>query len=925
MAEIPDDEDIASGETLPSGESHGGAIPLANKATVDETLPGVAPRDDTLAAGTEVGRYVIEHRLGAGAMGVVYAARDPELDRGVAIKLLRPGYNADQRERLVREAQALARVAHPNVVGVHDVGTRGDRVFVAMELVRGQTLRGWLAGDRDQRAILDMIIAAGRGLAAAHAADLVHRDFKPDNVLIGEDGRARVTDFGLARVHDDEDDGVPAGPGTPPAPSDGTPLAETLTRTGTLLGTPIYAAPEQLAGQRVTQAADQFSFCVTAYEALCGTRPFIAYSIPELIAVIARNMPALPRDGRSPPPRIMAALLRGLSPDPDARFPSMDALLAELTPVEPERRRGAMIAAIAGGGALVVGGAVIAYVVATRGSSSCDGVDAPIRAVWNADARSRVANPAIVASLDRYAETWIFSRRQLCTEHGVRPGGAAAMEWSCLDNKVDELRGLLAVLSASDAATQHAIVKRMALPHSCRGFSIPLDATLTDEANAVMRADIEIRRQFTFDDRAAARARLPAMVARADATGYAPLQAMAHGTAGYIAVESGDLKRGADELRAAIRYAEAGQDDHGKAWHAVSLAAVLVDQGALDEAEHISGLADAALVRIGGDPGLSAFHLPSRAKILSARGNHAEAIALLERAAATRFAVLDGTSLETANLLASLSAAYAKAGRTADAQRANALLSPVIAMYYGSAGADVVAEMIAEQTDALFAGDARRAAELGAQIVSLVEAKRGPDDLDVGRQRFVLASTYEMMDNWRAARDEYERASKTYERLGRAADRAAALEGAARAAYELGDLAAAVALLRTCVAVSEKLDASGDEQRTWARYALGRALGASGSIDEAMTELDWALPRIEAFDPPQRNGLGGVRFALAQTLWQRGKPGDRERARALVEQARLDFLAHRDKFPADATNIEALYRRRMDQQVAKVDAWMKNK
>src|SRR5437763_1115036 len=221
-----------------------------------ETVPlGEVPRPGSPGAaegldrGATVGRYVVLDRIGAGGMGVVYAAYDPELDRRVAIKLLRPDRFSSEagRLRLLREAQALARLTHPNVVAVYDAGTFGDRVFVAMELVEGETLRQWLGeGPRSWREVLDRFLPAGRGLAAAHAAGLVHRDFKPENVLLGRDGRVRVMDFGLARVeeHAQESTALPMMVRALTEESVPRPLGP-LTQEGRVLGTPNYMSPEQ--------------------------------------------------------------------------------------------------------------------------------------------------------------------------------------------------------------------------------------------------------------------------------------------------------------------------------------------------------------------------------------------------------------------------------------------------------------------------------------------------------------------------------------------------------------------------------------------------------------------------------------------------------------------------------------------------------
>jgi hypothetical protein len=275
--------------------------------------PGAPP----LGRGATVGRYVILDPVGAGGMGVVYAAYDPELDRRVALKLLSPGRSGGEpgRLRLLREAQALARLAHPNVVTVHDAGTFGERVFVALELVEGETLRRWLRAEpRPWREVLARFLPAGRGLAAAHAAGLVHRDFKPENVLLGQDGRVRVADFGLAKALEEPEEAWGAAPGTP-----------------------AYMAPEQRRGMAADARSDQFSFCVALHEALYGERPS------------ARETPA----GTQVPGWLRDVVLRGLKANPEERYPAMDDLLRDLErdPAAVRRRwlAAAAIVILAGG------------------------------------------------------------------------------------------------------------------------------------------------------------------------------------------------------------------------------------------------------------------------------------------------------------------------------------------------------------------------------------------------------------------------------------------------------------------------------------------------------------------------------------------------------------------------------------------------
>src|SRR6185295_2959486 len=241
------------------------------------------------ALGASLGRYRLERELGTGGMGVVHAAFDPDLERRIALKVLRlaaPGLEA--KDRLLREARAMARLAHPNVVTVHEVGTANGRDYVAMELIQGETLADWLRAERRRPAeIIAAFLAAGRGLAAAHAAGIVHRDFKPHNVLRCRTGRIVVTDFGLAREAQAELPPPREPRGTLAMPS-GTPGSLTgITATGSLLGTPAYMAPEQWCGGLVTPATDQFAFCVALWEELAGERPYRGPTLDELRAQAA--------------------------------------------------------------------------------------------------------------------------------------------------------------------------------------------------------------------------------------------------------------------------------------------------------------------------------------------------------------------------------------------------------------------------------------------------------------------------------------------------------------------------------------------------------------------------------------------------------------------------------------------------------------
>jgi len=333
--------------------------------------------------GSKIGRFVIDGELGSGGMGVVYAAHDRELDRHVALKVLRGAIDEESRQRLLREGQAMARITHPNVITVYEVGTEGRMVFLAQELLDGGSLRQWLeAKPRSQRDIIDKFAAAGHGLAAAHAKGLVHRDFKPDNVLLGKDGRVRVADFGLARSLGALETMADASRVDAMARTTGdimrSPMA-TMTRTGAVMGTPLYMSPEQHRGEATDERSDQFSFCVALYQALYGDVPFPGKTAIALAdAVIAGRMQPPPKQAKVSA-RVRKILLRGLANDPAQRYPSMDALIADLLH-DPGRklRRIGVYAAI---GVLVLGALVGGYMISQRRKGSGDLPDQRVIAV----------------------------------------------------------------------------------------------------------------------------------------------------------------------------------------------------------------------------------------------------------------------------------------------------------------------------------------------------------------------------------------------------------------------------------------------------------------------------------------------------------------------------------------------------------------
>ena len=444
-----------------------------------------------------VGRYVLGGQIGQGAMGRIYRARDPELDRDVAIKMIHVEGRDDPkaRARLVREAQALARVNHPNVVVVFEVGTHGRDVFVAMEWLRGRTLRRWVTEvEPSPEQCLHVLIGAGQGLAAAHQAGVVHRDFKPDNVLVTDDGRARVIDFGLAQTGMPIDVEQSVDSTTDPGPHSAMVSGEleseldlsgpgSITRTGTVLGSPAYMPPEQLLAAGVDVQSDQFAFCVTAFEMLHGQRPFVGRTPAQVLGNIVDGRLCVVSD--EVPRAVDAVLRRGLACAPEDRWPTMEALLEQLVAGPTPRRRYGAMAAVA---VVVIG---VALAAIDGRAEPCRAEENALAGAWDeprrATLRERLQAPAdarVTEALDTYARAWRQARETACRDAASSSDVAdAAAERDavrvrrlhCLQRRKSELGASVDLLLAADARTrEHAQELVAELP--------PPDRCLTDDA-----------------------------------------------------------------------------------------------------------------------------------------------------------------------------------------------------------------------------------------------------------------------------------------------------------------------------------------------------------------------------------------------------------------------------------------------------------
>ncbi len=430
--------------------------------------------------GDELARWVVVEEIGAGGMGVVYSAYDPELARKVAIKLLRcerfTGQASGQaQQRMLREAQALARLTHENVVVVHEVGEIEGRIYLAMEYVDGGTLREWqLGAERDWRSVVAVYCRAGQGLSAAHRAGLVHRDFKPENVLVGHDDRVLVTDFGLvsASIADKpERDELPSAASTPASGGEGLAaslaLSEEMTEYGAILGTPGYIAPEVYRGKRADAKSDQFSFCVALYEALHGEKPFIEEGSTGRVPRHRARRRQLPADTECPA-WLEAVLDRGLAYSPQGRYASIEHLIAALQadPVARRRRRLRGIGLAVGFVALAALAAFALLRDADGHRPRCGDSRSKLTGVWDDSRRSAVREAFIstglgfaadtyarVASImDAHSARWVKMRTAVCeASHGQDKRAEVVMDlrMRCLDRRLSEL-GVMAEVLAGD-------------------------------------------------------------------------------------------------------------------------------------------------------------------------------------------------------------------------------------------------------------------------------------------------------------------------------------------------------------------------------------------------------------------------------------------------------------------------------------------
>ncbi len=892
--------------------------------------------------GTVICRYQLLDRVGVGAMGVVYAAYDVELDRKIALKLLHTDEGERARERLAREAQALARLQHPNVITLYDVGTFEGRVFLSMEFVPGGTLAAWLASaPRTPAEIVQRFVLAGRGLDAAHRAGLVHRDFKPENVLVDPDGRVCVTDFGLARA---QTPAVELAPG----------LA--LTRSSVMAGTPAYMAPEQLAGRSSDARSDQFSFCVALYEALFAVRPFVASSLAELRAVHARGVPVqLPPSKPRVATAIRRALRRGLELSPEARYPSMDALLAQLER-EPGRLRATLLGA-AGGVVMLL--ALLGGVGRLRptNESPCRGFEKKLAGVWDDPARAQLrtafagshkpyaadALAAVTRTFDRYGRDWVAMRTDACEATRVRGEQSAGLldaRMQCLEDRRGELQALVGALGHGDDAAIAASARAgetlvpLSLCADARALSQrgppPPPGAARDALGRVRPKITALRSQFQTGHFPEALTAALALEPEVRALTYRPVQAEALLLMARVADEAAQLDRARGWYNEAAWAAEAGRDDRSAADARIRLYDLVgYEQAHPADVAPLETAAAAALERVGKDAELEVTFEVSRGKIEVARGAAQPAVThfrralgavdLAEVATTVRASVLDnlGTALDVAGdakgavaaldqaaalwleslgpghpaLATSLSNLGLALRSTSDHARARSVLEHALAIRRAALPADHpdVGESLYNlgvvEADE---GDLDQAAPRFTEALAILEKNKGADHPDVGTALVGLAMLETQRKRYDDAERDNERALGIFSRSVGVDHLSAGnvYESMGDVDVARGRLGAAVAHYRRALAIKEHALGAANANLTGTMTSLGAALERAGQLAAAAQQLERAL-ELPVEDPGDLD-RAQAKFALARVRWRSG--ADRARARALAEEARAAFL-----------------------------------
>ncbi|HEU0034800.1 MAG TPA: tetratricopeptide repeat protein [Kofleriaceae bacterium] len=836
---------------------------------------------------TQVGRYRIEKRLGEGGMGTVYAAHDPQLDRKVALKLVHPELAAHGGlERLIREGRALARLSHPNVVAVHDAGSDGDRVYIAMELIEGQTLAAWLRDKpRTWREIVRMFVAAGRGLAAAHAAGVIHRDVKPENVLIDRGGRPKVADFGLA--------GSEAGSR---AFADLTDPDSRLTIPNAVMGTPAFMSPEQRRGEVVTPATDQYSLSAALWRALFDDEP-------------DRRVPAWLR----------RALERGLAQDAKQRFPSIDALVDELDVDRRDRRRRRWLVA-AGAVAALGGAAGAAYAVGRPDedtlANACAAEHAARATLWTAADRDAIATaiqrtgsplaaettPRVAAALDRSLEELATTETKLCAQAPREREGRELVVagLACLHDRREALAAVIAQLRSvqrKDVSTAVSLVHSVNAPDDCGNPAILAEerTIAANPAAAAARAEImqsidAAKRAFatgTFKDalvhakRAEQRARpfggallIYALIERGKAS--ATVEGYPQSEAAFREAVTVAESIGADDIRA---YAMA------QLMHSISR-----EPGREKEALALYPLVEAAVKRSGKQQEMATMLQLSVGVAKLRLGQIADAVADMQAALAAARKVLPQGDPRLPEFLHPTALALSYAGRDAEALALNDEAVAIATQVFGPNHPETARYMINRATKRAATGHCDQALVELARARELIGDQLPADSLEHLQIDQAMGACYYMQRDYDKALAEYKRRQDALVAGGRekSVDMASSWVDVGDIYYDRKQYDQALANYRRAVSEHESLLGLHDARIGFALARIGEVELAANRPADAIAPLERALALYEEAKITP-NFLANVQWPLARALWDAGR--DRKRARDLAEAARKTSAA----------------------------------
>ncbi len=896
------------------GAAEGSSISASDATRAPRTTASFrelrAPLADILRARVEHGegarlrRYTLLRVLGQGGMGIVFAAYDEELDRKVAIKLLRdpdPGSPFDA-SWILGEAKAMARLSHPNVVQVYDLGEEQGQIFVAMEYVVGVTLSEWLRlRPRSWREIVEVFVGAGRGLKAVHDAGIIHRDFKPQNVLVGENGRVRVLDFGLSH------------PGEPLAIKATTSASSPSINSGHLSGTPAYIAPEIYLSDEADVRSDIFAFCVTLYECLFGGRPFAGKTLVQVRRAIVTEEPRPPPEDSRAPAWLRKTIARGLQRDPELRWQTMDELLGAL---ERDRartaRRALSLAAL-----VTIAGLAGANVyqrqhhdeeAAARRCAELGETDP----AWAGERRD-AAKAAILGSnvpyatttwdrvaerLDHYAGELGAQRSEACTEHD-RGGSSDTLydlRLACLDRHARDLRAATELLQAADDAAVERAVKiasELRPLDDCAsteslvsGIAAPDDPTL---AAAVEDHRDELRRAlvtFLAGRQDEALAAVDTLVARAIELDYTPLVAESHALRGRILERTGDYEASRDALMAALWAAEASRYDDIALEASVGLLLVEGYHLAKIEAADRWDKLLTAITRRSGGPGAQASRIETVRGALAIRSGSIDAgLESFERAKAAALRVDGPKSIDLVTAVANIGMARSILDEHDAALRALAEANEIAESIFGKGHPEVVRVTANLAAANLAAGRVEAAIVLFEEALELNRRNLQPNHPDVARSLQNLATAHVSLGRFPAARQLYEEAlARRTQALGEDhPDTAVILLNLSSVHRYLGEPATAQAYAERAIRV---LTASvGEDHRNYAIGLVERAANhqALGDTAAAIADAEAAIARYESVESPPRAQLGHAQSILAIEL--SADPGATSRSSELARAA----------------------------------------